>query len=182
MVIWWKQGTHRELLARRGCMPRLVNVAAGIEDHLTVLADVRSSTVDQQSSTVLADVRPSTFDLQPPPNDRPAIKNHHSPFFRLLGFLRGSWGWVALSVLLGVLTVGSNVGLMGTSAFLISSAALHPELAALQAAIVGVRFFGIARGVFRYLERLVSHASPFACLPVCESGSTGLSNRSPLPG
>ena len=73
---------------------------------------------------------------------------------RLLGFLRGSWGWVALSVLLGVLTIGSNVGLMGTSAFLISAAALHPELGTLEVAIVGVRFFGIARGVFRYAERL----------------------------
>jgi ATP-binding cassette subfamily C protein CydC len=46
---------------------------------------------------------------------------------------------------------------MGTSAWLISKAALHPSIAVLQVAIVGVRFFGISRGVFRYLERLVSH-------------------------
>ncbi len=92
------------------------------------------------------------------------IKNHQSPILRLLGFLRGSWGWVALSVLLGALTVGSNVGLMGTSAFLISAAALHPELGALQIAIVGVRFFGIARGVFRYAERLTSHNVTFRLL------------------
>lgn len=81
-----------------------------------------------------------------------------------MGFLRGSWGWVALSVLLGVLTVGSNVGLMGTSAFLIASAALHPELGALAVAIVGVRFFGIARGAFRYAERLTSHDVTFRLL------------------
>ncbi len=86
------------------------------------------------------------------------------PFFRLLSFLRGSWGWVALSVLLGALTVGSNVGLMGTSAFLISAAALHPELGTLQVAIVGVRFFGIARGGFRYSERLTSHNVTFRLL------------------
>jgi ATP-binding cassette subfamily C protein CydC len=84
--------------------------------------------------------------------------------FRLLGFLNGSWGWVALSVLLGVLTVGSNVGLMGTSAYLLSAAALHPELSALLVAIVGVRFFGIARGVFRYAERLTSHTTTFRLL------------------
>jgi ATP-binding cassette subfamily C protein CydC len=71
---------------------------------------------------------------------------------------------VALSVLLGALTVGSNVGLMGTSAFLISAAALHPELGTLEVAIVGVRFFGIARGVFRYVERLTSHNVTFRVL------------------
>ena len=76
---------------------------------------------------------------------------------RLLSFLSGSWGWVALSVLLGSLTIGASVALMGSSAWLISMAALHPSIAVLEVAIVGVRFFGIARAVFRYLERLVSH-------------------------
>jgi ATP-binding cassette subfamily C protein CydC len=76
---------------------------------------------------------------------------------RLLGFVRPGRGGVALAVLLQVLTVGAGVGLMGTSAWLISKAALHPSIAALQVAIVGVRFFGVSRGVFRYLERLVSH-------------------------
>jgi ATP-binding cassette subfamily C protein CydC len=43
-------------------------------------------------------------------------------------------------------------------------AALHPSVAALGVAIVGVRFFGIARGLFRYLERLVSHEVTFRLL------------------
>jgi ATP-binding cassette, subfamily C, bacterial CydC len=55
------------------------------------------------------------------------------------------------------LTVAAGIGLLGTSAWLVSTAALHPSIAALQVAIVGVRFFGIARGLLRYLERLVSH-------------------------
>jgi ATP-binding cassette subfamily C protein CydC len=76
---------------------------------------------------------------------------------RLLGLVRPERPRVALAVLLQVLTVGTGVGLMGTSAWLISKAALHPSIAALQVAIVGVRFFGISRGAFRYLERLVSH-------------------------
>jgi ATP-binding cassette subfamily C protein CydC len=46
---------------------------------------------------------------------------------------------------------------MGTAAFLIAAAALQPSIAELQVAIVGVRFFGLSRGVLRYLERLVSH-------------------------
>jgi ATP-binding cassette subfamily C protein CydC len=83
---------------------------------------------------------------------------------RLLGFLRSFLDQVALSVLLGVATIASNIGLMGTSAFLISFAALHPSIAYLEVAIVGVRFFGIARGVFRYLERLVSHSANFKLL------------------
>ena len=53
---------------------------------------------------------------------------------------------------------------MATSAYIISAAALHPSIAELQVAIVGVRFFGLSRGVFRYLERLVSHDVTFRLL------------------
>ncbi len=76
---------------------------------------------------------------------------------RLLSFLKPLTYRVLLSILLSFGTVSSGVGLLGTSAFLIASAALHPSIAELQVAIVGVRFFGIARGLLRYLERLVSH-------------------------
>ena len=77
---------------------------------------------------------------------------------RLLSFLRPAFSQVALSVLAGVATISAGVGLLGTSAYLIAAAALHPSIADLQVAIVGVRFFGISRGVFRYFERLVSHS------------------------
>jgi len=77
--------------------------------------------------------------------------------YRLLGFLKPFAARVLLSILLSFGTVASGVGLLGTSAFLIASAALHPSIAELQVAIVGVRFFGIVRGLLRYLERLVSH-------------------------
>ncbi len=46
---------------------------------------------------------------------------------------------------------------MGTSAWLISRAAQHPSEASLTLAIVGVQFFGLSRGFFRYGERLVGH-------------------------
>jgi ATP-binding cassette, subfamily C, bacterial CydC len=82
----------------------------------------------------------------------------------LLGFLRPFRGQVALSVLLGVATVAGGIGLLGTSAYLIASAALHPSVAELEVAIVGVRFFGICRALFRYLERLVSHSVNFRLL------------------
>ncbi|GHO86619.1 hypothetical protein [Dictyobacter formicarum] len=72
--------------------------------------------------------------------------------------------WMLLAALLGSCTILSGIGLLTTSAYLISVAALHPSVAALNVAIVGVRFFGIARGTFRYLERLVSHRATFRLL------------------
>lgn len=75
----------------------------------------------------------------------------------LLKMARPLWLWLAAAVLLGVGTVLSSVGLMGAAAFIIASAALHPSIAALQVAIVGVRFFGISRALLRYSERLVAH-------------------------
>ncbi len=71
---------------------------------------------------------------------------------------------IAATLALGTATVGASVGLMGTAAWLITTAALHPSIADLQIAIVGVRFFGVSRGVFRYSERLLSHELTFKLL------------------
>jgi len=64
---------------------------------------------------------------------------------------------LVMSVLLAALASASSVALMGVSAWLISFAALAPPVLYLQPAAVGVRAFGISRGVFRYLERIVGH-------------------------
>ncbi len=82
----------------------------------------------------------------------------------LLRLLRPFVGSILLSIILGAAAIASGIGLMGTSAYLIAFAALHPSISALQIAIVGVRFFGINRGVMRYLERLVSHNVTFRLL------------------
>jgi thiol reductant ABC exporter CydC subunit len=66
--------------------------------------------------------------------------------------------------LLGALTIGNGIGLLAASAWIIASAALHPSVAVLQVAIVGVRVFGLGRGLFRYLERLVTHDVTFRLL------------------
>lgn len=80
------------------------------------------------------------------------------------GILRGlldavpkARGHLALSIFLAALASAASVGLMATSAWLLSRAAEHPPVLYLQVAAVGVRFFGISRGVFRYVERLVGH-------------------------
>jgi ATP-binding cassette subfamily C protein CydC len=71
---------------------------------------------------------------------------------------------MGIAVLLGFATIASSVGLLAASAYIISRAALQPSIAELQVAIVGVRTFGITRGLFRYLERLVSHNVAFQLL------------------
>jgi thiol reductant ABC exporter CydC subunit len=64
---------------------------------------------------------------------------------------------VGASALLQAATIAAGIGLAGASGWLLSRAALHPGIAALAVAIVGVRAFGVARAGLRYLERLVSH-------------------------
>jgi ATP-binding cassette subfamily C protein CydC len=83
---------------------------------------------------------------------------------RLLGLLIPFWRGMALAVLLGALTIASSVGLMATSAWMISKAGVQPSIADLGVSVVAVRFFGIARAGFRYLERLASHDTTFRIL------------------
>jgi ATP-binding cassette subfamily C protein CydCD len=150
-----ESGTHAELLVHGGVYSRMVSQYEGDyvlgvqpkEQRLPMSAPV----VHHLERTEMA-VEFST------------TKYSRPVFLRLLDFLKGSWLRVAASVLLGSLTISAGVGLMGTSAYLISAAALQPSIAALQVAIVGVRFFGISRGVFRYLERLASHEVTFHLL------------------
>ncbi len=66
-------------------------------------------------------------------------------------------GRLALALLLGSLALGSAVGLMATSGYLISRASQQPPVLYLMVAVTATRAFGIGRAVFRYAERLVSH-------------------------
>ncbi|WP_329366521.1 thiol reductant ABC exporter subunit CydD [Streptomyces sp. NBC_01483] len=66
-------------------------------------------------------------------------------------------GRFALALLLGSLALGSAVGLMATSGWLISRASQQPPAMYLMLAVTATRAFGIGRAVFRYAERLVSH-------------------------
>ncbi|WP_326698697.1 thiol reductant ABC exporter subunit CydD [Streptomyces sp. NBC_01754] len=66
-------------------------------------------------------------------------------------------GKLALALLLGSLAVGSSVGLMAVSGWLISRASEQPPVLYLMVAVTATRAFGLGRAVFRYAERLVSH-------------------------
>ena len=149
-----ESGTHHELLAQNGVYAQMVRTYEHSGEEVRSEA-VKSAEVENEGSNLQ-----SLF-----PTRQLLNTNYSSSILpRLLSFLHSSWNWVALSVLLSTLTIGSSVALIGTSAWLISTAALHPSVADLGVSVVGVRFFGISRGLFRYLERLVSHSVTFRLL------------------
>ena len=64
---------------------------------------------------------------------------------------------LALAGAAGTLAAASSVGLMATSAWLISRSAQHPPVLYLMVPVAAVQAFGIGRGAFRYAERLAGH-------------------------
>jgi ATP-binding cassette subfamily C protein CydCD len=155
-------GSHQDLLEKKGKYAELLSAFTGAIE-MPALIQERNDSFHEVSVNISNPNTRKQKSYHHPTQAVPPIQEAHT-FRRLLAFLNGSWNWVALSILLGVVTIGANIGLMGTSAYLISAAALHPSIADLQVAIVGVRFFGIARAVFRYLERLASHSVTFRLL------------------
>ena len=85
-------------------------------------------------------------------------------FFRLTALVKPYFWWMALAALIGFATTGSGIGLLMTSGYIIAKAALKPPMATLELSILGVRVFGLARGVLRYAERLISHNITFKIL------------------
>lgn len=151
-------GLHEELIAREGLYRQLSMGGPPLPmapEPLPVLKDETFGRSEQSQAGESGGQR-STIPNAPSPRTvrRPS----------LLGLLAPFAGQVALSALLGALTVGSSIGLVATAAYIIASAALHPSISVLNVAVVGVRFFGLSRGIFRYLERLVSHSITFRLL------------------
>jgi len=87
-----------------------------------------------------------------------------APLRSTLAIARPAAGRLALATFLGACAVGAAIGLMATSAWLISRSAQHPQESALAVAIVAVQFFALSRGLFRYAERLVGHDAAFRVL------------------
>ncbi|MBP2404020.1 thiol reductant ABC exporter subunit CydD [Streptomyces syringium] len=95
--------------------------------------------------------------VAPADGDRAAAPAGHRPLVRVRAAGRPWWGRFGLALLLGSLALGSAVGLMGVSGWLISRASEQPPVLYLMVAVTATRAFGIGRAVFRYAERLVSH-------------------------
>jgi thiol reductant ABC exporter CydC subunit len=66
-------------------------------------------------------------------------------------------GGLTLAGLAGTIAAVSSVGLLATSAWLISRAAQRPPVLYLMVAAAAVQAFGLGRAVFRYAERLAGH-------------------------
>jgi thiol reductant ABC exporter CydC subunit len=87
-----------------------------------------------------------------------------APLLRTLALAAPAAGRLALATLLGAGAVAAAIGLIATSAWLISRSAQRPQESAVAVAIVGVQFFALARGLCRYAERLVGHDAAFRVL------------------
>jgi thiol reductant ABC exporter CydC subunit len=87
-----------------------------------------------------------------------------APLVRTLAIARPAAGRLALATLLGAGAMLAAIGLIATSAWLISRSAQHPQESAVAIAIVGVQFFALSRGLCRYAERLIGHDAAFRVL------------------
>ncbi|TDF38731.1 thiol reductant ABC exporter subunit CydD [Streptomyces sp. WAC05374] len=87
----------------------------------------------------------------------PGVGRDGGVLARVRATAAGLRGRLALALLLGSLALGSAVGLMAVSGWLISRASEQPPVLYLMVAVTATRAFGIGRAVFRYAERLVSH-------------------------
>jgi thiol reductant ABC exporter CydC subunit len=97
-----------------------------------------------------------------PPPKEPATPA--APLARTFAIARpAAWRLVG-ATLLGASALAAAIGLIATSAWLISRSAQRPQESAVALAIVGVQFFALARGLCRYGERLVGHDAAFRVL------------------
>jgi thiol reductant ABC exporter CydC subunit len=100
------------------------------------------------------------FTPSPPAAQPPA----EAPLRQTLAIARPAAGHLALSTLLGAGSVAAAIGLIATSAWLISRSSQRPPESVVAVAIVGVQFFALSRGLCRYFERLVGHDAAFRVL------------------
>lgn len=107
-----------------------------------------TDTAGVDTAPIPPDATPGTFT---------AAGRRRDPLWRAVALLEVDRRRFALSALLGTLALGCAVALAAVSAWLITRAAQMPPVLTLSVATVGVRAFGIGRGLFRYLDRLVSH-------------------------
>jgi thiol reductant ABC exporter CydC subunit len=92
------------------------------------------------------------------------VSGPEAPLRRTLALARPAAGRLALSTLFGAGSIAAAIGLIATSAWLISRSSQRPQESAVAIAIVGVQFFALSRGLCRYAERLVGHDAAFRVL------------------
>ncbi|MEU1087381.1 thiol reductant ABC exporter subunit CydD [Streptomyces sp. NPDC005892] len=114
---------------------------------------------DASSRTAPDRVQPPV--LPPVPRETAVLRETTPRTGKVLARVREAAGArrrrLALALLLGSLALGSSVGLMAVSGWLISRASEEPPVLYLMIAVTATRAFGLGRAFFRYAERLVSH-------------------------
>ncbi|MFI6857447.1 thiol reductant ABC exporter subunit CydD [Streptomyces sp. NPDC050416] len=120
----------------------------------TAAVPAGSAVVRNAGTVSVGEAEVSAAASQAEPRGRPASGGVLARVRAMSGARRGRLG---LALLLGSLALGSAVGLMATSGWLISRASQQPPVLYLMVAVTATRAFGIGRAVFRYAERLVSH-------------------------
>lgn len=132
---------------------------ARLADHRVLLA-VRSGFRDSErdSERDTDEVVPSPVPSVPTSLDGGSAASSRGAsrgqFVQLRAFV--NWRFAA-AILLGAAAALSALALTAISGWLIVRASEEPSFAYLMVAIVGVRFFGVARAGLRYSERLVTH-------------------------
>ncbi|PAX88971.1 ABC transporter [Streptomyces albidoflavus] len=136
--------------------PRGVDVSRETrpEEWEWFFSDVSRETTSQPEEPE-ADVSRETSEAEDTADRR--LPGRGSALARVRAAGREGRGRLILSLVLGSLALGSAVGLMATSGYLISRASQQPPVLYLMMAVTATRAFGIGRAVFRYAERLVSH-------------------------
>ncbi|MBX3035753.1 MAG: thiol reductant ABC exporter subunit CydD [Anaerolineales bacterium] len=160
-----EQGTHNELINKNGLYAKMVKTNEIKEERGKNQNVIRNT--EYVKSKINYESRITNYENNyklPTASPLGITNNQPSTTLRLLSFLKGNWHRVAFSVLLSSITIGASVALMGTSAWLISTAAIATSVADLGVSTVGTRFFGITRALSRYFERLVSHDVTFRLL------------------
>lgn len=100
---------------------------------------------------------PAPAESRTAPAAEPQLQGTGPLLRRLFNAVPRARAQLAGSIGLASAATGASVALMAVSAWLLSRAAEMPPVLYLEAGAVGVRFFGISRGGFRYVERLASH-------------------------
>ncbi|MFM9445242.1 thiol reductant ABC exporter subunit CydD [Streptomyces acidiscabies] len=136
----------------------------GVADRVVRLAEAGAGAVDRAPVAAVRDghgVTQADFftpgELKEVAGETPTEAVRGGVLARVRAMAGPRRGRLLLAALLGSLALGSAVGLMATSGWLISRASQQPPVLYLMVAVTGTRAFGIGRAVFRYAERLVSH-------------------------
>lgn len=172
-----EQGTPEQLAKQNGIFRSMLE-ANSWSKHARPIEHINVSPVMQNHAKGLSS---STFNKQNQSNSETQHLLESKPFVvqeqtlsfiemlnifkKMLTFFKKHNLFVVLAISLAILTIAANIGLMGTSGYLIAKSALRPEnVLMVYIPVIGVRFFGISRAVFRYLERLASHNVTFKAL------------------